>query len=90
MRAFTCPKQISTSSATFDVESTPHGGHLVRISSHVEGWKGLYRCDSRLMLLARCSGTPPFELQLDTDVRDRLLEIIKTICLPPLLPSLAS
>src|SRR5262245_30446231 len=89
MHPFACSKQLSTSNATFDVESTPHGGHLVRIASHHEGWKGLYRWESTLILLARCSGNPPFELHLDSDLKSRLLELFNAVCSPPL-PLLAS
>jgi hypothetical protein len=74
------PRLIRTSVATFDVEGTIRGGHLVRVSS-VEGtWVGLYDCGEQLILRARCHGTPPAQLTISTELRVLLADAIDSIC----------
>jgi hypothetical protein len=71
---------LCTSTASFLVESTLRGGHLVKVSSLLDGWRGLYRYEANLVLIARCCGEPPSELILSRSVRAGLLEIINAIC----------
>jgi hypothetical protein len=73
---------VHTSTATFHVESTLRGGHLVRVSSIPSAWTGLYRCESSLVLIARCGGAPPIELAIPSEIRKGLLEIISALCPP--------
>jgi hypothetical protein len=73
---------VHTSTESFDVESTLRGGHIVRIRSLEAGWSGLYRCGDRLLLVARCQGTPPFDLPVSNEVRAALTAIIDAMCSP--------
>lgn len=74
------PNLLQTTTATFHVESTLRGGHLVRVSSIPSDWTGLYRYESSLVLIARCCGAPPGEIPVSVDMRTRLLEMIRSVC----------
>lgn len=79
----TSSNSVGTPTARFDVEGTLRGGHLVRVSSFPDGWIGLYRFDEVLVLIARCYGTPPSELQVSFDIGLALREVIARVCAAP-------
>lgn len=80
---FTSPIQrrtrntIHTKTVVVSVEQTPKGGHFVSVAGIEQAWVGLYRCEARLVLVARCKGDPPRELELRDEIRAALLEMIR-------------
>jgi hypothetical protein len=73
-------RSVLTPTVVYDVESTPRGGHFVRISSILDGWVGLYRIENNLVLVARCAGSPPAEQTVSGGVRSELMKIIDAVC----------
>lgn len=71
-------QSLSGGRQTFAVEQTIRGGYLVQVSHMDQLWMGIYRCEGKMMLVARCTGDPPAELWPSPEIHRAIRKWIDT------------